>query len=86
MDDYSRPENLHAKLDEIREKGGIEITGGCQCLYAYPVKFRQEGDTAIGMSILQSQYTPELHKKIQKTLRSAAAELSCSTDNELIIS
>ena len=78
-------ETIHSELDDIRRRGHVEMDRGYQWLYAYPVKTGNQVNTAIGMSILKSRHTPELHQKICRTLEAAAQEISHYSEMKLVI-
>lgn len=85
MDKFSNLETLNDELDKIRHQGYVELDRGCQWICAYPVKSGNKVDSAIGMSILKSQHNMELHRKICRTLKSAAEEISHYSEMNVII-
>lgn len=85
MNEFSNEETIHCELDNIRKRGHVEMERGYQWLYAYPVKNGNQVNAAIGMSILKSRHTPELHQKICRTLEAAALEISHYSEMKLVI-
>ena len=85
LNEFSDLETLNDELDKIRRQGYVEMDRGYQWLYAYPVKTGNQVNTAIGMSILKSRHTPELHQKICRTLEAAAQEISHYSEMKLVI-
>ena len=83
--EFSNAETLNDMLDKIRQQGYVEMDRGYQWLYAYPVKSGNHIDTAVGMSMLNSQHTPELHRKICRVLAGAAQEISHYSEMKFII-
>ncbi len=84
-EEFSNAEAIHDKLDNIRKQGCVKMDRGYQWVYAYPVKTGNQVNTAVGMSILKSRHTPELHQKICRTLEAAAEEISHYSEMKLVI-
>ena len=73
---FGNDKTLNGKLDKIKETGFLVCEKEFQWIYAYPVLRDGVFFAALGASITKEQYTAAYHKKICKTLKAAAEEIS----------
>ena len=73
---FENETTLNGKLDNVKESGFLACEKEFQWIYAYPITRNGTFFAALGASIAKEQYTAAYHKKICKTLKAAADEIS----------
>ncbi len=78
LPEYQSGKNRVRKLHEISEQGFFDCGKGLQWIYAFPVFRNGSFYAALGASIHRDKHNAGYHRKICKTLKQAAQEISRS--------
>jgi len=85
LPEYQAKSKLSRNLDAIKERGYFDCNRDSQWIYAYPVFKGESFHAALGASILSKSHNAAYHRRIGRTLKQAAEEISANFAHQYII-